>query len=356
MYVQVHVFAVSVKVFAHVYSSQRTAPFLWCSLPDFLIKGLSLAWGLPGRLVEWPASLICVFWFQLSVSSQHWLRSQVHATMPGFNKQTKQKQPNNNNKKKLGFLGSRDRLQVLLLARQALYQLSYFPSCRSVFWTNVEAWCSGTPSETMTPQDSQRESMKCLCGVTANSAFGHYVPSAQEFWQYAHSSGWLSPAVWQFKFFHLLELPVPTLLRLKDSGRQADTFLSPPLQRLQLQSAMLAQMQHPLAMMTTYSTCWAVVFTTNVPAHLEATKNMKTCSKPAIQLDKKIPIDAWRALSPYCSLVFSKCLQDLVNLICSYQFTLQKELVWVPSACCNPCGLQQFHGLLILSSCLAASS
>lgn len=50
IYVYVHVFVVSMKVFAHVCRSQRIASFLWCSLPWFLIKGLSLAWDSPGRL------------------------------------------------------------------------------------------------------------------------------------------------------------------------------------------------------------------------------------------------------------------------------------------------------------------
>lgn len=45
-----HVFVVSMKVFARICSNQRTASFLQCSPPELLIKGLSLTWDSPGRL------------------------------------------------------------------------------------------------------------------------------------------------------------------------------------------------------------------------------------------------------------------------------------------------------------------
>lgn len=50
-----HVFVVSMKIFARICSNQRTASFLWCFPSELLIKGLSLAWDSPGRLC-WMAS------------------------------------------------------------------------------------------------------------------------------------------------------------------------------------------------------------------------------------------------------------------------------------------------------------
>lgn len=91
---------------------------------------------------------------------------------------------------KNGFWGSNP---SPLACKSSTYQLKYFPTPRSAFWTNSEALWSGVWSEPMPLQYSQRErereSLKPRGGVSASSAFSHCV-SFLQFWQCSHFSFW----------------------------------------------------------------------------------------------------------------------------------------------------------------------